>query len=263
MALRQLLATLVLLLALLGGPALAQDSAQVEAEPAPSALSQVGDDDLQTAFRRMKRDDTIQFELTSDVPPPPPPPPRWLRWLGEFFGALFEILTPIIIAVFWMGVGALIMVALYAILLAIWGLRERMMADDDGEVAQAQEYRPDARTVRVLLEDADRLAAEGRYAEAVHLLLYRSIQDIEQARPDAIRLSLTAREISRSEALGPDTRTTFASLARVVERSHFGGRAVDAQDYAEARATYEDFTTRGFAAASQAPATAPSQGVTA
>ncbi len=258
MALRQRLPSLVLLFVLVASSVQAQDSG--DAELAPSALSQVSDDALQTAFRRMKRDNGIQFELTSDVPPPPPPPPRWIQWLSDAIGAVFDFLTPIIIAIFWMGVGALAMVAVYAVLLGLWGLREQLKDRAEDEEAAMQEYRPNARTVHVLLADADALAAQGRYAEAVHLLLYRSIQDIEQARPDAIRLSLTSREIARSDALGPDTRTTFSSLARMVERSHFGGRSVDAQDYAEARATYETFASRSMAAE---PAASSISGVTA
>ena len=37
------------------------------------------------------------------------------------------------------------------------------------------------------LEEADALAGKGQFEEAVHLLLYRSIEDIEKQRPDLLR----------------------------------------------------------------------------
>ena len=220
---------------------------------ANTTLSVIDEDDMRTAFRRMKRRDDLQFELRTELPPPPEPTPRWLRWIGEALDVLFQVLAPVFVAIFWMGVGALAMVLLYAVALGLFGLRERLGEGDDAKEAGAQEYRPDARTVRVLLSDADALAAEGRYAEAVHLLLYRSIQDIERSRPEAVRLSMTSREIARSSLLGANTRTTFAALARMVERSHFGGDAVTAEDYAEARAVYERFVAPGGVEAATAP----------
>ena len=248
MALKQrALITAICLSLLLGGLASAHAQAQDAAEAdAPAALaettlSDIGSDDLRTAFRRMKREDGLQFELDTVTRPPPDPPPGWIKWIGDALAALFEVLAPLVVAIFWMGVGALAMVLLYALALGLVGLRERIGEEGEARQDGPQEYRPSARTVRVLLSDADALAAQGRFAEAVHLLLYRSIQDIEQARPDAVRLSLTSREIARSALLGTHTRTTFAALARMVERSHFGGDAVSADDYAEARGLYERF----------------------
>ena len=211
----------------------------VEETPVTTTLDDVSRDDLRTAFRRMKRTDGVQWELETELPDAPKPPPRWAQRLGEWFGNIIEVLTPLFKLIFWAGLAALGLVLLYAIYTAVRGivLEARDQQDED----DAPEYRPSAKVAQYLLEQADALAAEGRHAEAIHLLLFRSIQDIERARPDAVRLSQTSREIAASPALGARTRTLFLQLARYVERSHFGGQAVGAADYQAARALYVEF----------------------
>jgi hypothetical protein len=52
------------------------------------------------------------------------------------------------------------------------------------EAAAETEWTPDRAAAIALLEEADRLAAEGRYGEAAHLLLQRSVHHIAAARPN-------------------------------------------------------------------------------
>lgn len=94
---------------------------------------------------------------------------------------------------------------------------------------------------RTLLEDADKLAAAGQFAEAVHLILFRSIEDIEGKRPDLISPALTSRDIAGLEGVPERVRRTFSDIAAVVERSFFGGRAVGAEEFAACRKAYEGF----------------------
>ena len=75
------------------------------------------------------------------------------------------------------------------------------------------------------------MAAELRFDEAAHILLFRTIDDIEQRRPHALRPALTSRDIARLEEIPPPARTAFARLAEVVERSFFGGRALGQADF--------------------------------
>jgi hypothetical protein len=207
--------------------------------PEPVLYEALDEETMQRAFRRMKRDADAQWELRTDLPERPDPP-GWAQAVGRFLSAVIEFLTPLLKVIFWLGLGALALVFVYAIVTSLRGIIQDRKTVKEDEIIP--EYRPSAKAARVLLEDADALAAQGRFAEAIHLILYRSIQDIEKARPDAIRLSLTSREIARSPALGPQTRTIFAAIARYVERSHFGGRAVDADDYAAARTLYAQLT---------------------
>src|SRR5690606_26136672 len=96
-----------------------------------------------------------------------------------------------------------------------------------------------------LLSDADALAAQGRFAEAVHLLLLRSINDIDGRLPNAVRPALTARDIAGLDRLPTAARPTFRQIARVVEASLFGGGAVDQGAYGECRDAYEAFALAG------------------
>ena len=95
--------------------------------------------------------------------------------------------------------------------------------------------------VRSWLEEADALAAQGKYAEAIHHLLFRSIEDISNRRPNVVRPALTSREIAASRAIPSRAAELFAGIARLVERSLFGGRTVGETDWVEARGAYTDF----------------------
>jgi hypothetical protein len=107
------------------------------------------------------------------------------------------------------------------------------------------DWRPTEAAARALLEDADKLAAAGRYAEAARLLLHRSIEDIEGRRPKLVRPAFTAREIAELDDLPAAARATFSFIAGIVERSLFGGRDVDAAGFAECRQAYESFAFPG------------------
>ena len=85
------------------------------------------------------------------------------------------------------------------------------------------------------------IADQGLYAEAAHLLLLRSVQDIEKRQPRAVRISLTTREIAVLEVLPESARPAFSAIGRVVERSLFGGAPVGSSDFADCRQAYEDF----------------------
>ncbi len=100
---------------------------------------------------------------------------------------------------------------------------------------------PDRDEALALLEDADRLAAAGRFDEATHLLLRRSVSQIAGARPDWVHPASTAREIAAISALPDAARRAFALIAGRVERSLFALRALDAADWQAARAAYADF----------------------
>jgi hypothetical protein len=121
--------------------------------------------------------------------------------------------------------------------------RRRATAVEPGPEEEA--WSPEAAPARSWLREADALAAQGRYAEAVHHLLFRSIEDIGRRRPRLVRPALTSRELAAAEALPPPARSLFAAIAALVERSLFGGRAVEAGDWTQARAAYADLVLPG------------------
>jgi hypothetical protein len=105
----------------------------------------------------------------------------------------------------------------------------------------SEEWVPAAAPARAWLEEADALAARGEFAEAVHHLLRRSVDDIAHRRPQLVRPALTSRDIAAAEAIPPRARTLFGSIVAIVERSLFGGRPVSADDWSATRAAYADF----------------------
>lgn len=167
---------------------------------------------------------------------PPPQVPGWLSWIGR---RLVE-LAPVFKVLFW---GAL---AVGAVLIAWLVVRELLnLRRRPKRTAPTADWRPDAATAQALLEDADRLAAEGRYGEAVHLLLFRSIDDLAGRRPGAVRPALTSRDIAALPVMPQAARAAFARIAAAAERSVFGGRAVGAEDFRACREDYEAYAFSG------------------
>ena len=182
----------------------------------------------------------IQFAPVQPIPPPKPP--DWLlalgRWLEDLFGPLGK----------WLGVSwpvlekILIGIAAIGVLILAWALLRPLIARLRlPKPAAAPEWTPDRADALALLEDADRLAAQGRFDEATHLLLKRSVGQIAAARPDWLHPASTAREIAGIAALPAAARAAFAAIAERVERSRYALRALAAEDWLAARAAYADF----------------------
>jgi hypothetical protein len=189
---------------------------------------------LEAAHKRLLAHHDLQFDFTRYVPPKQPPAPGWLIELAR----LFKLAAPVMQVVFWAGVAALVLLILYLVGRELgfirWGRRQGLAGLDF-------QYQPDADTARALLADADALAAQGRFAEAVHVLLQRSIEDMRTRRPRAVAPSLTSRDIAALPALPERVRPAFAAMADLVERSLFGGRPVASSDFTAARQSYETF----------------------
>jgi hypothetical protein len=201
----------------------------VEVAPAPPLP------DIAAAHARFLHDTTLQFDRTGFVPPKVP---GWLHWIGD----ILQFIAPVLKYVFWGGLTLIVVLILYLVgreLLKLRGPRARATALTGSE--PPPEWRPDAAAARDLLAQADALAAEGLYAEAAHLLLLRSVEDIQTRQPKALRVSLTTREIAALKAIPESARPAFARIGRVVERSLFGAVAVDAAAFADCRQAYEAF----------------------
>lgn len=191
-------------------------------------------------WQSLRADADIQYAPLPDVPPPEVP--GWLKLLGEWLRALFEpignalgLSWPVIEKV-------LIVLAVLCVLLILWRLLSPLIARWRGSApAAAAEWEPDRAAAVALLEDADRLAGEGRFGEAVHLLLQRSVGHIADARPDWLLPASTAREIAAFPMLPARARQAFGVIAGRVERSLFALRDLDLGDWQAARAAYADF----------------------
>ncbi len=193
------------------------------------------------AWESVRSDPEIQFAPVQM--PETPPPSDWLTQLLEFLGGLFEPVAGLIVGNWH---------AIWPVLAVIGGLlallaTARLIAPDlmrlrsGSAAAEEDDWRPAEAAARSLLEEADRLAVDGRYGEAVHLLLTRSVGQIAAIRPGLVEPSSTAREIAASPALPETARRAFALIAARVERSLFALRQLSSEDWSAARAAYVDF----------------------
>lgn len=188
------------------------------------------------AAKQVATDEGLQTELPANAPavvPEPPPmnfsggakkspriarPPADSRGLGQI----------VLIAV-----AGLVVVGLLAVL-----LREFKTGRGPPEAAATRPA--DAVFVapeRTVLDDAERLAAAGRFAEAVHALLMRTIEAL--GRQIVVSRALTSREILARAGLPTDARVALADLVSAVEITRFGGRGADADDYARCVACFD------------------------
>lgn len=186
----------------------------------------------------------IQYApLAPAKPPEPAQVPEWLQALGRLLEAIFAPIGRLLGMSWPLFSNILIALAVLLALFVLWrilGPAIEAWRRRGGE-AVPEAWVPAAEEALALLEDADRLAAEGRYAEATHLLLRRSVSQIRQARPDWLHPASTAREISALPTLPDSGREAFATIATRVERSRFALRDLGAGDWADAREAYARF----------------------
>lgn len=199
--------------------------------------------DAPAGWQALRADGAIQFEPV-DIPAPEPRVPGWferlLNWIGELISPLGQLLGVSWPVLKWVLI-ALLVLAVAALLWRIFGPLLGLRIEQSNDVVDEVEWQPDRAESIALLEDADRLAAEGRYDEAVHLLLQRSVAQIASAKPDWVVPSSTARELTALPALSDAARNAFEVIAQRVERSLFALRSLDQSDWNAARSAYADF----------------------
>ncbi|MBD2840756.1 hypothetical protein IB285_00630 [Erythrobacter sp. KMU-140] len=198
------------------------------------------------SWSSVRNDGDIQFEPIEIPEPVAEPPGMFEKMLDAFFDFLGELLAPIggflgysWPVLKWVLLAALAGFLIYSLINTFGPLRRKQSDRPD---AQSQPgWEPDRAESLALLEDADRLAAEGRYDAATHLLLQRSVSHIASARPDWVEPSSTARELAELSALSARARKAFGTISQRVERSLFALRSLDASDWEAARTAYAEF----------------------
>ncbi len=202
-------------------------------------------------WQAVRADAEIQFAPVEIAPDPEQP--GWWSAVREAIGAALEALGAVLApigralgvsaqAIPWLA-GALGLAVLGWVLwrsLPLIAARRQAAASEPVE-----EWRPEAGASLALLEEADRLAAEGRFDAATRLLLVRSIGQIDAARPGLLVPSTTAREIAALPSLPEAARGAFAAIAARVERALFALRPLSAEDWQAARGAYADFALAG------------------
>lgn len=194
---------------------------------------------IDAAHRTVRADGSIQFDLPLHQATQNPPP----LWLTDLLDAMQNFVK-------WVGGGWQILMwlaiaaAILALVFVLFAPARAWFAARLGRPRQPADpprWAPQAATAHALLEAADRLAAAGHYAQAIRLILHRSIADIEQWRGDPLAPSLTGRDISRFDRLPDTARAVFRRFVADVERSLFAGNALTQADWTRARADYAGF----------------------
>ncbi|MBI1407106.1 MAG: DUF4129 domain-containing protein [Caulobacter sp.] len=193
---------------------------------------------LERAHAAMLANKALQHTLP-DAPKPKPPP----DWLIAFLDTLAAF-GPVLQFLIW---GLVIVGAALIIFLIVRELFGVQLGWKSGALTLngQTDWRPDQEKARILLADADALAAEGRFEEAVHILLLRGVADITARRPKLIGPALTSRDIAAHPDLPEAARPAFTLIAEIVERSWFGGRPVDQAGWLQAREAYEQLVFSG------------------
>lgn len=203
------------------------------------------------AWRSARGLTDIQYApVPPDPVPKPSPPPEWLVRFLKFIGThvlepLGNLFAPLgrLLGRSWNLIEWLLLIgAVLGLAWIAWTLLWPLWRDRAARRPQdAPEWAPTREAALALLEDADRLASEGRFGEAAHLLLLRSVGQIATARPDWLSPSSTAREIAGLQALPNAARHAFAVIAQEVERSLFALQGLTAEDWSRARTAYSRF----------------------
>ena len=86
---------------------------------------------------------------------------------------------------------------------------------------------------------AEELARQGRYMEAMHVLLLRSLVEMRQHMGETFADSLTSREILRHVRLSDAGRNALRDIVIRVEWSYFGEHPAALSDYTGCRESYD------------------------
>ena len=90
----------------------------------------------------------------------------------------------------------------------------------------------------IALGAADALALQGRFAEAMHVLLLHALAVIRRRLDEPFADSMTSREILRSRQLPDSLRAPLREVVGRVEWSYFGEHPAADDDYAACRASF-------------------------
>jgi hypothetical protein len=160
--------------------------------------------DLQTELRRQPEQLVKDFSL--------PPEAVWLAVV--------------------VGVGALLY-AFRDMIPILRAGRGGVWADDEDRALATGRRAPE-----IVLGTADELAAQGRFVEAMHVLLLQALAEIRRRLDEQFADSMTSREILRSNQLSEDLRRPLRDVVNRVEWTYFGEHPAARDDYLACRDSF-------------------------
>lgn len=212
----------------------ANPNAPLNLAEAKKLIGQVNNqNDLQTTFTALPKPDLKAMAFWKKV----------MDAIGHFFEQVANVFAPL--GPYMPYILGVLAIALIALLLSpvvrlMISTRFQRLFQRDHLRADAP-WRPTREAVVALLADIDALAAKGNYEEAVHLLLARSVADINAFRPNLVRKHYSARDISSHPLLPEAARPAFIEIVRWVEMSYFAGIPAGKAGFDACRAAYVAF----------------------
>lgn len=189
--------------------------------------------DLQTAFAQAPVPDKKTLAFWGKV----------MDVIGHFFQTVAQVFAPLAPVVPYL----LYLLAIVAVMLLLSPVVRLFLTTRFERLFQRhhlvadEAWRPSKEAVASLLSEIDALAARGDYDEAVHLLLMRSVADINAFRPDLVRPHYSSRDILSHPLLPEAARPAFRQIVTWVEKSFFAGIRVGKEGFDACRAAYMDF----------------------
>jgi hypothetical protein len=182
--------------------------------------------------RRVAR--AAPMKVPDEIKPDDRKPSEWWARIGKILGPVMRVTG-------WMLLTAIVLGLLYYAANVSGGWRFRRKEKPDGTQDNMAPVVFDGKTVQDWLQQAESMAAQGRFAEAVHFLLFSSFDDIRRRLNAVLRPAWTSREILRDVPMRTSATAALNVLVDTVEESEFAGRAISAQDFTRCRDTYARF----------------------
>ncbi len=162
-------------------------------------------------------------------------------WLRDLF-SFSDSMAPAVRAILYILCIAGICLILFAVFRGLSG-RFRQNAGIAEEIDEASVTIRTRRFDGVgTLSDADALAEAGRYAEAVRVLMFRSLEFLRSGIGDALFPYLTSREILLISGLDAAERDALRRIVATEEVSHFGEARLNAEAYQICRRDFMVFS---------------------
>jgi hypothetical protein len=192
----------------------------------PRAHSQSAQDVETAAAQTIRRHD-IQADLPKDVE---------IKEDWTFKFPDFDAVTWIL----WCSILLGVVFVLYPLGDQLFRGRWRRPEDWDGQIGQAGSAAQRS-TLEFASANAEELAQQGRYREAIHLLLLHALNEMRRRLKAQFADSLTSREILRGANLAPAGGAALQDMIGRVEKSYFGEYPAAAEDYTACRASFDTF----------------------
>ncbi len=144
-------------------------------------------------------------------------------------------------------IGAVLVVLIFWLITELGGYEKDAAAETEPSAA------PDdaSPVVDKPLGDAEALARQGRFAEAIHTLLLRTLEELVKKLATPLPKSMTSREILVRVKLPDEAQSALSGLVTATELCWFGDAVPGADDYQACVARWKTFAsayTRGLAA---------------